>query len=277
METGTFIVVASSQGVTTGPYTLRVSEVSDPAAPYSCGGVNPAVLLGLPTEGRTLAMRGVARGSFDGSEATIQDGRPATAWAIDGQAEESVTVRLISDDFDAYLHLLGPGIAKAMSDDDSAGDLDSEITVRFPETGTYRVVASALSANSRGGYTLETIEPTDVAALPTGTREAVIGETVLGFLSNSEPPIIEGHPGQAWALEGVSGRSLTIDLRSNAFDAYLYLAGPGLDPPLEDDDGGTDQNARIDVTLPESGIYRVIVSAFSSGSGGAFDLWVTPN
>jgi serine protease Do len=100
---------------------------------------------------------------------------------------------------------------------------------------------------------------------------------VSGFLAASELPVIDGRPGQAWALEGASGQSLTIDLLSDAFDGYLYLAGPGLDVPLEDDDGGTDRNARITVTIPASGTFRVIVSAFSAGSGGAFDLRVTPN
>lgn len=277
LETGRFTVVASSRAGSTGPYRLAVSADSEPAAPYACGGVNPAVLLGLPIDGRALELRGIARGSFDGSEATIQDGRPAVAWALNGRAGESVTVRLISDDFDGFLHLLGPGMAEAASDDDSAGNLDAEITLTFPETGTYRAVASALSAGARGSYTLETVEPLDVAELPTGDRAAMVGETVSGFLATSELPVIDGRPGQAWALEGVSGQSLTIDLLSDAFDGYLYLAGPGLDVPLEDDDGGTDRNARITVTIPASGTFRVIVSAFSAGSGGAFDLRVTPN
>ncbi len=275
LEDGPFTVVASSQSGQTGPYSLSVTTDPEPAAPYSCGSVNPATLLELPTEGRVLELRGSVRGAFNGSEPTIQDGRPAAAWTIEGRAGESVSIRLLSDDFDSYLHVFGPGMTEALSDDDSAGDLDSQITLVFPESGTYRVIASALSANSRGSYQIETVEPVDLSTLPTEDRMAVAGETVSGFLPNDGPVLTQGRHGQAWALRGFAGQSLSIDLVSDDFDTYLYLVGPGIDTPLEDDDGGNDTNSRLTTTLPESGTYRVIVSAYSSGSGGAFDLQVS--
>ena len=277
LENGTFTVVASSQDGGAGPYRLAVSTDPEPAAPYSCGGVKPATLLELPTDGRVVGMGSTVTGSFDGTEPSIQDGRPATAWGLEGRAGESVTVRLISDAFDAYLHLLGPGMSEALSDDDGAGDLNSQITVDFPETGTYRVIASALSAGSRGSYTLEVLDPVDLSALPTAGRRAVVGETVSGTLPTGGPVVTDGRPGQAWALEGLAGQSVTIELLAEDFDAYLYLAGPELDPPLEDDDGAGDRNSRIAVTFRDSGTYRLIVSAFSSRSGGRFDIRVTRN
>ena len=121
LETGAFTVVASSPSGETGPYTLSVSTNPQPAAPYSCGRVNPATLLELPLEGRVLEMGSASSGSFDGTEPTIQDGRPASAWALEGSAGESVTVSLTSDSFDAYLHVFGPGMIEALSDDDGGG------------------------------------------------------------------------------------------------------------------------------------------------------------
>ena len=277
LESGVFTVVASSRSRDTGPYTLSVSADSDPATPYSCGGVSPETLLELPTDERALSMGTLARGSFDGTEPTIQEGRPAAAWALDGRAGESVTVRLMSEAFDAYLHVFGPGMIEALSDDDSAGDLDSQITVDFPETGAYRVVASALSTGARGPYTLELLEPIDLGTLPTEGRQAVAGESVSGNLTTSAPVVVDGRPGQAWALDGLAGRSVTIELLSDDFDTYLYVVGPGLDAPMEDDDSAGDANSRVALTFPDSGAYRVIVSAFSSGSGGAFTIRVTPN
>ena len=277
LETGSFMVVASGQSGQTGPYTLSVSADPEPAAPYSCGGVNPAALLELPIEDRNLAGLGAAWGSFDGTEPTIQDRLPAAAWALQGRGGESITVRLGSDDFDAYLHVFGPGMTEVESDDDGAGDLNSQITVEFPHTDTYLVVASALSSGARGTYTLELTEPLDLSTLPTAGRRAVVGETVSSLLSPSLPVVMDGRPAEAWALEGRRGDSVTIELLAKDFDPYLYLVGPGLDQPLEDDDGAGDTNSRIRVTFPESGTYRVIVSAFSSGSGGSFDIRVLPN
>ena len=186
LANGIFTVVASSQDGGAGPYRLAVSTDPEPASPYSCGGVNPATLLELPTDGRVLGIGSTVTGSFDGTEPSIQDGRPATAWAPEGRAGESVTLRLISDASDAYLHLLGPGMSEALSED-GAGDLNSQITVDFPEIGTYRVIASALSASSRGSYTLEVLDPVDLSALPTAGRRAVVGETVSGTLPTGDP------------------------------------------------------------------------------------------
>ena len=41
-----------------------------------------------------------------------------------------------------------------LSDDDSAGDLNSRITATLPDTGSYRIVAAALSSGSSGAYEL---------------------------------------------------------------------------------------------------------------------------
>ena len=273
LEDGTFTVVASSHTAGMGTYTLIATTDPEPAAPFTCGGVDPAMLEDLPTEG-TLGPGATESGSFDGSEGTIRDQRPAEAWLIQGSAGERVRVRLLSEEFDAYLFVLGPGIIDVLTDDDSAGNLNSELTIDFPQDGVYRVVASALSGGARGSYTIEVRDPVDLADLPTDGRTAIVGQTVSGNLSQDEPPVIDGRPGQAWELEGVAGEEVTIELISEDFDPYLYLIGPGMDMPAEDDDSAGDMDSLIEFEFPESGTYRIIVSAFSSGSGGDFEITV---
>lgn len=59
--------------------------------------------------------------------------------------------------------------------------------------------------------------------------------------------------------------------------AHWSVPDPGLDPLLEDDNGARNSNSRIAVTFRDWGTCRLIASAFSSGSGGPFDICVTTN
>jgi serine protease Do len=154
-----------------------------------------------------------------------------------------------------------------LSDDDGAGDLDSQLTVSFPEDGTYVVVASSLSGGSTGSYTLSVDEPIDMRDLPTEGRSLSIGEEVSGFLTSDDPVVEPGRRGQAWELDVPEGQSLTIELSSDDFDCFLYLIGPGLSDPITDDDGAGNLDSRITFTFPMDGTYLVIASALSAGEG----------
>ena len=156
LESGTFRVVASSAvGSGTGVYTIRVSAQPEPIDDYGCGELNPAALRALPTGDRRVTVGESVTGSLSSADVTLPDGdRRAQAWALDGQAGQTVTVTLASEQFDAYLYLVGPGIG-VESDDDSAGDLNAQLTVTFPQSGTYRIIATTISSGATGGYTLD--------------------------------------------------------------------------------------------------------------------------
>lgn len=268
LETGTFRVVASSLSARqTGTYTVRVSDRPGGPPSHGCGEVDPEALEALSTEGRALRMGSVVTGRLGLGSPTVQDGRPAEAWQLEGRAGERVSIVLESDDFDSYLYLSGPGLDGIQTDDDSGGDLDSMIEITLPTNGPYRVVAAALSSGSSGAYTLRVAEPVNLATLPTDGRMIDLGQRIDGQLRTSDPVIVEGRRGQVWGMAGIAGQRVVIDLTAEDFDAFLYLAGPGLLEPLSDDDGGDGLDSRLTVTLPESGTYRVIVSSLSDGSG----------
>jgi len=93
-----------------------------------------------------------------------------------------------------------------------------------------------------------------------------------------QSPEVRGRDGcAAVALEGVAGQAVSIELVSEDFDPYLYVVGPGMDLPVEDDDSAGDMDSLVELEFPESGTYRIIVSAFSSGSGGDFEIRVESN
>jgi hypothetical protein len=273
LESGVFHIVASSStSRQTGTYRLRVSGEARPRAAISCGGVDGQTLSSLPTSGRVLRLGEQAFGRMTGAESSIEDGRPVQAWTLEGVVGETVTVRLESDDYDAYLYIFGPGMAQAMTNDDGGGDLDSEITITFSVTGTYTVGASALSSGAVGSYILVVSEPIDLATLSTEGRRLQVGSHVTGVLTATDP-VAEGKPVQAWAFEASAGDLVTIDLVSDDFDSYLQVAGPGLSQVMTNDDGGDGLHSRLSVSFPQDGVYRIIASSLGR-STGAFSLQV---
>ncbi|HYK81518.1 MAG TPA: hypothetical protein VEU55_00115 [Gemmatimonadales bacterium] len=81
---------------------------------------------------------------------------------------------------------------------------------------------------------------------------------------------------QAWRLPGTAGETVTIDLVADAFDAYVFLLGPGLGDELpQDDDSGGNCNARLTVRLPETGDYDIVVTSTERFATGPFTLTVT--
>ncbi len=275
LEPGPYRVIASTLGADRmGSYRLSVSE-GVPAAPtHNCGDFDPEFLSSLPTDGRRLDLGSVANGRLSAGGVTMDGNKPVEAWLLRGRAGESVMVRLESDAFDAKMYIGGPGLDEILSDDDGGGDLNSQLTVHFAEDGDYIVVASALSEGSSGAYTIRVEEPMDLNTISTDGRFAVFGDAVGGFLSEEDPIVIDGRRGQAWELEGNVGQSVTVELTSDDFDSYLYIVGPGLNEPLSDDDSAGELNSRISFSFPETGIYRIIVSALTSSSTGAFELRV---
>jgi hypothetical protein len=276
LETGTFRVAVSSLSAReSGTYTIRVSERPGPAPTYGCGEVNPDALNSLPIEGRpVLGMGSLESSRLDALSPTVQDGRPAEAWRLQGRAGERVSIVMTSEDFDTYLYLIGPGLDGVLTDDDGAGELDAKIDVTLPTAGPFTVVAAALSSGSQGAYTLRVEPPFDPNTLSTEGRSIDLGQSVEGSLTASDPLVSDGRRGQAWAFEGIAGQRVTIHLSAD-YDTYLYLVGPGIVEPIGDDDGGGGTDSQIETTLAGTGTFRVIASSYSSATG-SYTLSVRP-
>ena len=76
-----------------------------------------------------------------------------------------------------------------------------------------------------------------------------------------------------YTFEGEEGQSVTVTLESSQFDTYLAIFTPD-DKLLEehDDVSQTDSNSEITVTLPTTGVYRVIVNSYDSKGRGTYNL-----
>lgn len=296
--TGSYtIIVNTVRAGEMGAFTLRLSAEPPPLTPGSCGAggnVPPGVqaaLNAIPIEG-VLGPGSEVQGELTDTTPTVtEDGPHALAWEIAGRAGAGVTIEMFSDAFDAFLVVTGPGLDEPLSDDDCGGGTDASLTFAFPSDTVYRVLATTFTPGETGPFSLFVTTAVDPANAPcrgspdldiTAELDALhvegtiaVGHETIGMLSADDETTADGSYAEAWEIDGTAGDSATIDLVSDAFDAFLVLMGPGIEGIMSDDDGAGACNSRITVTFPENATYRVIVSTIVAGAGGEYVLRVS--
>jgi hypothetical protein len=259
-----------------------------------------SVLTLLPTEGREIVLESEQAGVLSEGDPFSTVGVLLQAWRYQAQGGETVTFDVLATDFDAYLYLLGPSLAYPLGDDDGAGGCDARITYTFPEAGEYRIVVSEAIISDGGSFLLRAMQdpspPSGELCLDLDFETDFFGDESDGLSGGPElpgdlsaegrillvPGTVEGildpfMPGprgsrggvlQAWAVTLEVNQTVTFDLISDEFDAFLYVTGPGLAAPLWDDDGGDGFNSRLTFTAPVSGTFLVVASSFEEDAGG---------
>ncbi|MDJ0557150.1 MAG: trypsin-like peptidase domain-containing protein [Microcoleaceae cyanobacterium MO_207.B10] len=75
-----------------------------------------------------------------------------------------------------------------------------------------------------------------------------------------------------YAFEGKAGQKLSIDMSSKQIDPYLILLSSNGQELAQDDDSGGEKNARIVITLPENGTYKLLANSYEAGESGDYKL-----
>ncbi len=94
-----------------------------------------------------------------------------------------------------------------------------------------------------------------------------------GELTDSDPQA--PHDASRYDLypfEAEAGWQIRVEMRSDAFDTYLWLADPERPWPFEDDDGLAGTDSVIMVTARRRGTYRAIANSFDASGRGAYTL-----
>ncbi len=111
---------------------------------------------------------------------------------------------------------------------------------------------------------------------PAPERTIAVGQSIRGDLTKQDVlRRADSAYAERWVTHGIAGRTVTIDLDSDAFDPYLFVAGPGFEREPQDDDSGGRCNARLTVTFPRDGEYTIVVSTADRYGLGPFTLSVT--
>ncbi|MFN8378926.1 MAG: PPC domain-containing protein [Anaerolineae bacterium] len=211
----------------------------------------------------------------DSVEGELTAASPSAVYSIQGEAGSAVLITLVSDDFDPLLVVSDANGNQLATDDDSAGNLDSQLTFTFLEDGEYLITATSFAAQSgltgaTGAYTL-TLEPSagnvDLSAtavpqtIPTGNATPIsAGDTVSGTLTSNAPSSL-------YSFQGEAGTSVRITLVSEDFDCYLVLSDSNGNVLATDDDSAGNLDSRIDFAVPADGEYLIEATSFAAHNG----------
>jgi hypothetical protein len=223
-------------------------------------------------------------GTLTASSPKMDDGSHYQLYTYHGRAGEHLTITLRSSAFDAYLafgKMVNGELDAQDTDDDGAGGTDAKIETTLTADGDYVIRANTLSEGETGAFTLSVSNgpaPASASVKASFRGSISVGQTVNGALSSSDPKADDDSYYQLWSFQGRAGQTVTIDLKSSAFDAYLAvgrLNNGSFDENDSDDDGGGGTDARIVFTPSADGTYAIRANTLAAGETGAYTLSVT--
>ena len=221
-------------------------------------------------------------GSLTSTDSLYPDTTYYKAYQFTPTPGREVTIDLSSSDFDPVLIVSGGGLAQSIVDDNGGPGCASRISQAFLGRGPYRVLVNTTTSPHRqtGRFTLaikagsqhvkdrseNNCSPGRVStssASGNTSHSIEVGQTRQGSLTRNDVPLdSDSTYAQAWTIQGRAGQTITIDLESDAFDAFLFLRGPGIHGgrDFQDDDSGGNCNARLTATFPQNGEYEIDVN-----------------
>jgi hypothetical protein len=299
---GAFTVLvtpAPTSAIGTGEYSLMVRDGAAEEVQDDCNWEDRDAPW-LRADARrqpAIRMGETATGQLGAQDSTYR-GTPYRLYAFSPRANVPVTIDLDAE-FDALLRVAGGGLRAPLRNDDGGAGCDARIVHTFPNAGPYLIQVTAISDPASGPYRLAVKEgatdmqnddecssgghgdeggdrpgpsgpPADVNTLP----RVRVGQTLDGRLVSTDSVYDDDTYYQLFALKPQAGATITIDLHSDAFDAFLMVRGGDLDRLLTDDDDGPGCDARIVHTFRGEGPYVILVNTVGRATG-AFTLKIS--
>lgn len=240
----------------------------------------------LPSQGgtETLAIGQTINATMGGGM-TLPSGEPAAIYTLNGTTGEEVRIEQHSDAFDSYLMVLSPS-GQFWENDDVAGTLHSAVDLTLPETGAYRIVASAYQAGMSGAFSLKASHAThntqgnanlaNTQPPPSAPAAAPNAETTrTGQLAQGDRTIDSGEFIDSYPFTFNAGQPVTIGLQSTEFDTYLIVRAPDGEQQDNDDISQENRNSQVAFTPSATGAYTVLVTSYQPGETGNYTLTVS--
>lgn len=236
----------------------------------------------------TLGVGQSHNGALSSSDAAIEAGNYVQCFNLNLQPNQEVVVTLRSNDFDTTI-FAGTGQCGSVNltmenDDFETGSTDSQL--RFvPTQSNYVVAVSSYGAGETGNFTLsvtaggKTTETQNNGAQPifhVGSINA--GQQYSGTLTSNSLTIDSGEHVQCIDLNAQPNKAVTVTLRSNEFDSYLFI-GPGVcsgdfDLTFENDDFESNSTDSQITFTPTQAPYAVMITSYGPGETGSYTLVV---
>ncbi|MBN1476555.1 PPC domain-containing protein [Candidatus Sumerlaeota bacterium] len=199
--------------------------------------------------------------------ATLSPGQ-TMQFAVDSSAGDRVEIMVTSQSFTPRIFIQCPRGPTASSQGRRV-----QTTVTSPQGGQVLCTVQAVEPQGQGQFVIQanTVSSQSSSA---GVSQIALGQTIRGTLAPGDRTMQTGELFDRHVFEGQAGQHVTITARSSAFDAYLILRTPR-GSETENDDHGSSRDARISLTLPETGTYQIdVTSAVGSVGQGPYELVV---
>lgn len=189
-------------------------------------------------------------------------------YAFEGRSGQDIQISMESSDFDPYLILQNAAGETIAENDDSFNSYNALLNFTLPDTGRYQLLATSFANGAAGAYDL-TINSTEQVTPPLlqatnvqlGLEERAAHQTRIG-------------QGNRIPLKGTANQTLNISLDSTDFDPYLIVQDQNGAVIGENDDREGSTNSLLQVTLPSTGTYDLVASAYAADSAGTYQLQV---
>ncbi|MBO6934292.1 MAG: caspase family protein [Deltaproteobacteria bacterium] len=252
------VEVTSHTPGATGAYQLRVLRVLAESA------------------GAVLTPGTPVRGTLDGSDEKLPDGRPFETYSLNQPAGRPSTLQLTGDaellvmDPAGRQHSIAAGTSLVLSQE---GAYRLQLIGRAGQPTDYQLSATAGGGAARGWPTVARDHhrfPTD----GTPTQALEVGSETTGQLAQGGATLPSGENVQLYRVPVQPGQVLGIDVRSSDFDTYLMVVTPS-GAHAENDDSGGGRDSSLTLPIDSRGDLWVVVTSYESGETGAFNLKVS--
>lgn len=221
-------------------------------------------------------------GSLGGSDDTLQSGEYSDSYSVSVSAGQLIEVSMSSTELDPYIIVKPPSCGAAGTcdlqydnDDLQSGDTRAFAWLSANETGSYEIVATSSMPGESGAYDIRyrVVDAGSNPATP-GVTSFSDGASRPGRLQAGDKTLTSGEFVDNYTFTGRAGDRVQVDMRSTELDPYLILWMPDKSQEDNDDWNGDTEHSRLEVTLPEDGMYRVSATTYTPGEEGAYSLEV---
>jgi serine protease Do len=197
------------------------------------------------------------------------------AYRFQGRAGQQVRIDMVSQEINPFLILVAPNGRTLAQDRNSGGNRNARIATTLPISGTYLLIANSYRSGEVGSFGLRAM--TAGANLRNPTQRQTRSPSPIQLQGSLGPgaPVLpsDGSWYRSYTFDGIAGQPIRIILESSDFNSYLAVLGPDGRKVAENNNvGRNNSNSALDLTLPRSGTYRVIVNASERGVGGQYRL-----
>jgi serine protease Do len=183
----------------------------------------------------------------------------ADLYTFEVQSEQPLRLEMRSADVGSYLYVLDADGKIVLQGGVDRPNQSAIILGNLPKAGTYTVIANAAQAKQLGRYRLQATTPLMIE--------------LDGRLTKQDPKLKNGAPYRSYEFNGKAGQVIEVALHQFAFNPSLTLLDAlGKELPL----GKANSQGNQKITLPQDGVYQLIVSTTSPNDLGRFALSVNP-